>query len=296
MMEGRGFRFTRVALGVSVTVLCSVVAGCERDAWVGRDHAALSDASAGGLSGNVGGASGSGGARACSETLCSGHKYKCGDCKDNDGDGKVDMDDPDCLGPCQDAEDTFFGAIPGTPCVADCYFDQDTGLGNDGCLWSSRCDPRSPEGSSCSYDPSFPLPRQGNCATLAVTQAAECASVCGPLTPNGCDCFGCCEIPGAPTPAFVFLGSVDDFGNTCDLSHLADPARCRPCTQVAACRNPCETCERCVGKTGLPPSCGNGTACPAPVCPGGHPCGADCLPACPNGQACITGCCIDPPR
>lgn len=291
MTELRAVRVARVALSVAFLVV--YISGCERDAWIGRDRAAIGDANAGGGGGRDG--SGAGGAATCNPTYCQGHKYLCGDCEDNDGDGKIDMDDPDCLGPCQNREDTFFGDIPGqnrTPCVDDCYFDQDSGFGNDGCLWSSVCDPRSPEGASCAYDPAAKLPRQGDCPTLATTQVAECASICGPLTPNGCDCFGCCEIPGAPTP--VWVGSVDALGSpTCDAAHVADPSRCHPCTQVEACRNPCDTCERCVGKTELPPSCGMGVDCPAPVCPQGQPCGAACLGPCPAGQACITGCCTE---
>src|ERR1041385_4943073 len=113
------------------------------------------------------------------------------------------MDDPDCLGPCQNSESMFFGGIPGqnnAGCVQDCYFDQDSGSGNDDCLWSHKCDPRSvapdfpPEGAAWAYDPNTVVPRQGragDCASLQV-QTATCNAVCGPLTPNGCDCFGCC--------------------------------------------------------------------------------------------------------
>lgn len=305
MTEGVPFRSVLTAFAASLVgaIVVSVTA-CERDAWIGRDRPAVADASAGGGGGTEatregGNSSGAGGAAAieCHTASCQGHTYACGDCIDNDGDGAVDMDDPDCLGPCQNAENTFFGSIPGqsrAACISDCYFDQDSGFGNDGCLWSSECDPLSPDGAACAYDPKARLPKQGDCASLATTQAPECASVCGPLTPNGCDCFGCCEIPGAATP--VFVGSVDASGNTCDLAHVGDPARCKPCTQVAACLNPCETCERCVGKVGLPASCGNGADCLAPECSSGQPCGLDCLPACPNGQACITGCCANPPR
>jgi hypothetical protein len=299
----RALYAARVSLAVSGILACHV-SGCEQDAFIGHDRAALSDAAIamGGseaAGGSGGGTAATGGVATCQPTSCQGHVYACGDCADNDGDGKIDMDDPDCLGPCHNAEDTFFGSIAGQnhqACVSDCYFDQDSGFGNDGCLWSSKCDPRAPEGAACPYDPKASLPRQGDCASLATTQVPGCATVCGPLTPNGCDCFGCCEVPGAATP--VFVGSVDPLGNpTCDLAHVGDPARCRPCTQVEACRNPCDACERCVGKTELPPSCNPGSTCPAPICPAGeHPCGASCLPACPSGQACITGCCVAPPR
>jgi len=298
--------------GARVVVACAAAAvlggACERDAWIGQDRRAIG--AAGQAPDAAAGGAGAGGARTdaalsphvCHPATCQGRIYACGDCVDNDGDGKVDMDDPDCFGPCHNAEDTFFGSIPGQnhdPCVEDCYFDQDSGSGNDDCSWSRVCDPLEvapdypPEGPSCAYNPTAKVPRVGDCAA-AETQSAKCLSVCGPLVPNGCDCFGCCSIPGAPTP--VWLGSVDDLGNpTCDLAHVADPTRCKPCTQVQGCLNPCDTCELCIGKQVLPPSCGGSPppTCPAPKCAVGTPCGSDCLPSCPDGQACVTGCCVD---
>ena len=68
----------------------------------------------------------------CFVRTCQGKTYQCGDCIDNDNDGRVDDEDPDCLGACQNNEAGYFGKIPGqnnAPCKADCYFDQDTGGG-----------------------------------------------------------------------------------------------------------------------------------------------------------------------
>ncbi len=272
---------------------------CERDALLGFDSPARSDAEASDASIRTTADA----APVCHPAPCGNHVYACGDCLDNDGDGKVDMEDPDCLGPCQNSESTFFGSIPGqnhAPCTQDCYFDQDTGSGNDDCLWSHACDPLSiapdypPEGSACPYDAAAKLPKDETCAEASASQSAQCLTVCGPLTPNGCDCFGCCAIPGAPTP--VWLGSTDALGNpSCDSAHAADPSRCKPCTQVAGCLNPCETCELCVGKRELPASCAPTPAptCTAPACANGPACGLDCLPQCPAGEACVTGCCVD---
>jgi hypothetical protein len=102
-------------------------------------------------------------------------------------------------------------------------------------------------------------------------------------------------VPGAPTP--IWMGSLDDANNpTCDLAHAADPTRCKPCTQVNGCLNPCDSCELCVGKRALPVGCEQG-GCTTPVCPTGlTPCGTPCLPACPTGEICITGCCAPIPR
>jgi hypothetical protein len=231
----------------------------------------------------------------CTPATCQGKTYQCGDCLDNDGDCLIDAADSACLGACQNNETGFFGDIPGqnnAPCKADCYFDQDTGSGNDDCYWSHECDPLSvapnyyPEGSKCTYSPTAGIPgtSQG-CAQLMNTQSATCLSYCGPLTPNGCDCFGCCEMPGAPTT--VWLGSVDSSGEgTCDLASRANPSLCKPCTQVTACANTCAHCELCVGKTELPPDCTE-QQCPSGV----QRCGLPGQLPCPAGFFCVTGCC-----
>jgi hypothetical protein len=236
--------------------------------------------------------------------------YACGDCEDNDDDGLVDSDDPDCVGPCHNAEDTFYGSIPGqspSSCEQDCYFDANVGAGNDRCVWSHACDPLSvapdypPQGPICAYDPDAVVNGLGGRQTCDELQAQSqgCLDSCLALVPNGCDCFGCCEIPGVPSGT-VWLGSNDGNDGTCDRASVGDPSRCQPCTQVSSCANPCEKCELCVGKTELPADCpgaGDAASCSVPDCRDGQQaCGSPCLPRCPAGQACITGCCVEPPR
>ena len=91
----------------------------------------------------------------CRVTSCQTHVYQCGDCEDNDGDGVIDSRDTDCLGPCDNNESGFNTGIPGggsNPCSLDCYFDQDSGAGNDDCHWDHRCDPYEPlELNPCNY-------------------------------------------------------------------------------------------------------------------------------------------------
>lgn len=228
---------------------------------------------------------------------CQGHIYHCGDGIDNDADGLIDAADPDCTGACDNTEDSYYGGIPGqnnAPCRQDCYFDQDTGPGNDGCAWSAACDPLSigpdfpPTGDpQCSYDPSTMVPGVGaNCTSLLGAQSAQCAEVCGDLTPNGCDCFGCCELP-AGSARYVWLGSTLGGVGSCEATALDDPTKCKPCTPVPSCLNPCERCERCVGKPALPPECAEAVSCPRGV----QPCGASGQAACPLSAYCITGCC-----
>jgi len=301
-MTPKGLRFIFCAVGGA-----AVATACTSDAWIGAERPAPIEA---GRPAPVEAAvSESGGppvrpkdAAACEMVYCGKRISACGDCADNDRDGKVDMDDPECLSPCQAAEDTFANTMPGQghgSCTLDCYFDQDNGLGNDDCEWSHICDSLSvapdfpPEGMACAYDPSHKFPRGGTCAT---GQSDKCRSVCAPLTPNGCDCFGCCEIPGEARS--VFIGSVDEAGNpTCDSAHISDKTRCKPCTPVPSCKNDCENCELCFGKRALPASCGDGPSCVAPECPpNAAPCGQECLPNCTDGRSCITGCCTEPPR
>lgn len=242
-------------------------------------------------------------ANTCVVTACQGHVYACGDCIDNDNDGKMDSKDEHCLGPCDNSENHLFHEIPGgasPACKPECYFDQDSGEGNDDCAWDHRCDPLEnpdlyspiyPE-ENCTYNPSLV-----GTETCPDQQSATCLSFCGPLTPNGCDCFGCCDIrdPAHPDrPNFVFLGSIDYGDNktrTCTLDVANDPTKCHPCTPVQDCLNTCEHCELCIGQQQLPPECSQ-QECPA----GLQPCGLPGQGPCPSLHYCISGCCQPVPQ
>jgi hypothetical protein len=301
----------RRALALGALALPSIaLLHCERDAFIGRDFPA--GAGAGGT--NAGGAPGSGGGAAtggqaeagapasCVPISCQDKMYACGNCKDDDDDGRIDSEDPDCLGPCQESEESFASPSHGNgpPCELDCYFDGNVGSGDDGCGWSHRCDPLSvepefpPEGAACAFDENASVPRTVTCAAARAAQSPKCAETCLSLTPNGCDCFGCCTFPGLDYA--IWLGSARDEKTPCDLAHATDTSVCKPCTQVRSCLNRCDDCELCVGKTELPASCNAGVECPTPVCARNNPCGSPCLPTCPEGQACITGCCAEIPR
>ena len=219
--------------------------------------------------------------------LPDGTSPQCANCTDDDGDGKVDYLDPECAGPLDNDEKTFGTGIPGDnqdACKQDCFFDGNSGQGDDKCEWNLKCDKAITTGE-CTYDPNFK-----NCPP---TQSAECVKKCQKLSPNGCDCFGCCSVtlPGGGTKD-VRLSS------TCSLADLNDPVKCPPCTQVPSCVNTCETCELCIGKTTLPPECqapppptDGGTAPPPNTCSIGQACNAN-VP-CPPGLYCVTGCCIE---
>jgi hypothetical protein len=227
--------------------------------------------------------------RICYLTPCQGHIYQCGDCVDNDMDGFIDSDDPNCLGPCDNNEaglDLNISGNPEAPCQEDCYFDQDSGWGNDKCAWDRRCDPEEPA-DHCPHSANPPG------AMCPDTQMTQCHEFCGPLTPNGCDCFGCCHLPGADR--FIYLGSRDSEGNpTCTMDTLHDETKCRTCTPVEDCAKGCGRCQLCFGQTvdDLPQDCFDDPPDPDERCTQGRqPCGFPGDDPCPQGHYCITGCC-----
>lgn len=280
-----------------------VLAACSSAVRIGQDFAG--GGTIAGTSGVVG-TSGSGGTTTspvCQVTACQAKIYACGDCLDNDGDGLIDSADPECTGPCDNTEDSYFGGIPGqnnAPCREDCYFDQDTGSGNDRCFWNQACDPLAaapgypPSGDArCAYDPSTKTPgTSASCEELMTTQDTACGSYCLPLTPNGCDCFGCCELP-AESGKFVWLGSTLDGAGSCTPDALGDASKCHPCTPVPSCMNGCDPCEVCVGRTAPSTACAGSTSSRCPV--GVAACGRSGDPVCPSDSYCVTGCCIAAP-
>jgi hypothetical protein len=142
----------------------------------------------------------------------------------------------------------------------DCYFDNDSGGGNDQCDWDHRCDPLSvapnyppSNDAACEYDPAFTI-GPATCSEAQTTASDLCLQVCLPLTPNGCDCFGCCEIP-RNSGQFVWIGKEQDGVGTCELDALSDSIACPPCTPVSGCLNPCDDCERCIGESEPPAGC-----------------------------------------
>ena len=253
----------------------------------------------GGVAGNGNGASAStnvGGASTGSSMGpgggCVAGATQCTDCIDNDGDGWIDAWDVECVGPLDDDEGSFATGIPGDnsdPCKQDCFFDGNSGSGNDGCLWDLACDPMNPGAPDCPYDPN-----KNNCPP---PPSQKCLDNCAAFTPNGCDCFGCCLIT-LPDKSTVTI----ELGPGCDAENAADPTVCKPCTQQQGCLNPCDPCEYCLGKTTLPPECtpdggtGNGGSGGGSNngCPPGEQAYTPNTP-CPANYYCLTGCCVQIP-
>ena len=210
----------------------------------------------------------------CVPLQCDGATYACGDCMDNDGDGKLDTADPECVSPCDDKEDTFATGLPGDnmdPCKQDCFFDGNSGGGAGDCAWNLKCDPKSPGGDKCPYDPKV------MCDAM---QPQQCIDDC--QVPNGCDCFGCCTVTVDGVAHDIFLGDMN-----CSLANIDT---CLECTKNDNCDDTCmpENCEVCFGETEPPPGCD------MPTCDGSDPCKIDNMgnSNCPADQFCSTGCCV----
>jgi hypothetical protein len=228
------------------------------------------------------GSDSSGGACVPGPIDCGGIIWGCGDTLDNDGDGLVDLDDPECVTPCDDREDTFDTGLPGDnfDCTLDCAFDGNSGQGDDLCMHRLACDPADPGADfGCAYNPGPGCPRM-----LPAPQVPECPAFCEPRTPPGCDCFGCCEVSTPSGPITIYVGEQSNCS-------LADPTACSSCTlQIEECGTPCDpaACMQCFGQTGPPPGCDT------VGCPYGEPCEDEC--DCPDDAHCMLGCCYpDPP-
>ncbi|MDB4972002.1 MAG: hypothetical protein JWN48_343 [Myxococcaceae bacterium] len=227
------------------------------------------------------------------QVLCGSSPCSCSDGRDNDMDGVTDLADPECVSAWDNDESSFATGIAGDnrdDACQDCFFDGNSGSGNDGCRIPSSC---LTDGTASSG--------QGSCNSC--TASAQCKNFCQAYTPNGCDCFGCCAVQvGSNLTKNVLLASG------CNIDGNVFTG-CTECVPSVSCVNACGRCELCPGKTlaDLPPDCGSthsdagvvlgggadaGTAAPTPTCDQGETrCGAG-LPACTSGEACTFGCCI----
>jgi hypothetical protein len=320
MKRTRAWVFGSLCFGVFIAVGCSSNAGSVGDggsgdgAGDGKGGGGTGGSGTAGTSGQdaSGGASGAGadgGTGPAAALGCAVATAQCSNGIDDDKDGKIDGLDEACVGPCDNDESSFATGISGDnidACKQDCFFDGNSGMGDDGCEWNLKCDPKNPgqhAAKPCPYDSSYK-----NCPAK---QSARCISNCRKLTPNGCDCFGCCA---------VTVGNMTDtvlLVNSCTEAVFGDKTKCPRCTQTSTCVNTCEKCEVCVGKPAPDPSCapvtplGDGGAAPANdagVPAADAPPGITCDPGiiscgpggqvagdqCGAGKYCITGCCIKP--
>jgi hypothetical protein len=147
--------------------------------------------------------------------LCGNAPCECNNGVDDDGDGNADGADIECTGALDDEEKSFGTGIPGDnkdPKWQDCFFDGNSGHGDDRCRYPTTC----LTGELSQDDPA-----------CAITQA--CLDECFPSTPAGCDCFGCCTVPFGE-------GSVNiRLTDTCTADTLGDADACPVCTPSVEC-------------------------------------------------------------
>jgi len=231
------------------------------------------------------------------QVLCGTSPCACSDGLDQDADGLIDLSDPECVSAWDNDEATFATGISGDnrdDACQDCFFDGNSGSGNDGCRIPSSC-----------LTTGNPTSGQGSCNSC--TASTQCKNFCQAYTPNGCDCFGCCGVQlGSNIVKNVLLSS----GCSIDGN---DVTGCTECVPSVSCVNTCGRCELCPGKTlaDLPGDCGSTvvdggmagdggvagdggmpTSPPTAVCDQGEArCGAG-LPACAFYESCNFGCCI----
>ncbi len=207
------------------------------------------------------------------EAICGKRVCACSNGIDDDGDGLIDGADGQCTGAFDDDESSLAVGRNklGNPLCAGCFFDDTPSAGNDLCRVAAGClTGGSPAGAPAA------------CNTCAPSDA--CIDRCLARTPNGCDCFGCCEIRrtnGDVVTVMLDANCVVEGGSV---------KGCRSCVPNQGCFNPCGTCELCPGKTtaDLPAECESGGGA---TCEGGPVCSQD-LP-CPRGEWCGFGCCLD---
>ncbi len=225
-------------------------------------------------------------------------KPQCSNCIDDDGDGWIDSFDLECTGPSDDLEGSFATGIPGDNIDAvkqDCFFDGNSGAGDDGCDIHVCCLLGAMTVQECpadlgqnQYDPMDCPPPIG---TKPLSQ--QCIMNCGQLTPPGCDCFGCCTLCNPNNPSECYdIATNPATSPGCNAGTLADPNICKRCTKVTSCGSTdCgEMCVLCPGQTpdDLPDECNGMTSCPS----GQMSCANGAT--CPSGTYCDAGslCCV----
>jgi hypothetical protein len=222
---------------------------------------------------------------------------QCSNCIDDDGDGYIDSFDLQCTGPSDNDEATFQTGIPGDNIDAvkqDCFFDGNSGAGNDGCDIHVCCLLGARDVASCPIGANMYNP--ADCPPPIGTQplSQKCIENCGKLAPPGCDCFGCCTLCDPATNQCYDIATNPNTSPDCTADTLGDPMKCLRCTKVTAC-GPSEcggqTCVLCPGQdpNDLPPGCNGMTTCPIGTtsCANGATCPSSTY--CDAGSECCVG-------
>lgn len=155
---------------------------------------------------------------------------QCNDGIDNNANGLIDLLDPYCKSADDNDESSFRGGAGddlNAPRSLDCFFDTNSGAGDDGCVVHACCmidGPCPADLDPASFDPN------------ACGVSAACQNNCLPQTQPDCDCFGCCTLcdPQSGNCATAFVNPV--VSPSCTLEQLTDPLACRACTPNPSCR------------------------------------------------------------
>src|SRR5512132_3940021 len=125
-----GIRSLVLAFCAVAVIACGGKNNSNGDGGTGDDGSVNGDGNGDGGAGDGGGfGDGAGG-------MCTPGAAQCNNCVDDDTDGKIDGFDPECTGPLDNDESSFATGIPGDNKDAinqDCFFDGNSGAGNDGC-------------------------------------------------------------------------------------------------------------------------------------------------------------------
>jgi hypothetical protein len=220
---------------------------------------------------------------------CTAGNYECNNCDDDDGDNLIDGADPECTGSIDDDESSFSTGIPGDnkdDKWQDCFFDGNSGAGDDGCRWHTCCALGATGGSDCPVDHNF------DPDTDCPPQTRECIRKCGALTPPGCDCFGCCTVCDDVGCEDIFINPT--VAPNCTQETIHNATKCPRCDKSTDCNGgECnadpDDCILCPGQTedDLPDSCNMMNECPN----GETPC--DVSADCAADEYCSAGCCVN---
>lgn len=194
---------------------------------------------------------------------------QCANCIDDDMDGKIDGFDVECSGPLDDDEGSFGTGIPGDNVDAvaqDCFFDGNSGAGNDGCNIHVCCILGATTVAECPIGKNRFKP--ADCPPPIGTKplSPQCIANCGAVTPPNCDCFGCCTVCDPNNPSTCYdIATNPTTSPECTEANLADPTKCLRCTKSTACNG--------------------GGSCDGQTC-------TELDPTCPDSTYCSQGCCI----
>lgn len=156
---------------------------------------------------------------------------QCANNIDDDQDGLSDLDDPKCKLPGDNDESSFGSGVPGDdnndPWSLDCWFDLNSGSGDDNCEMHACCMLEGP----C---PAEYLPFDPN----QCVASQQCIEACAPQTRQECDCFGCCQICDASVSGCYEVFVNPSVSPACELYVIDDPSLCKPCSRNASCPVP----------------------------------------------------------